>query len=177
MAAFATVPAELVNVDATNSPAGYPGLTDAVLPERLGPKRYKDPAPRHRKISMQIFNEQVKNIARALALGDLVKSALGPKGMHKILRSAAIQLSNTASKILVKTSKPRTMKLDDENPESGLLEALEAAAVDHSLEPANFGDHLYNIARTTLSFKVLLQEKGYFADLAVDTVPMLARLV
>ncbi|KAJ3722339.1 hypothetical protein C8R42DRAFT_695958 [Lentinula raphanica] len=140
---------------------------------------------------MQIFNEQVKNIAPrasfigALALGDLVKSALGPKGMHKILRSAAIQLSNTASKILLddevgdgttKAEKLITVKIHPQTVVEG-YRIPSLAFLRRVLEPANFGDHLYNIARTTLSFKVLLQEKGYFADLAVDTVPMLARLV
>lgn len=45
--------------------------------------------------------------------------------------------------------------------------AAECAA---SSDPSKFRNDLYNIARTTLSSKVLSQDKGYFADLAVDAV-------
>ncbi|KAJ3751780.1 chaperonin Cpn60/TCP-1 family [Lentinula raphanica] len=180
-------------------------------------------------MSMQIFNEQateekaenarLSSFVGALALGDLVKSTLGPKGMNKILQSAstgeinvtndgatilkAIQLDNAAAKILVNISKVQddevgdgttsvcvlaaellreaekliAMKIHPQTIVEGYriaslaaLRALEAAAVDHSSEPAKFRDDLYNIARTTLSSKVLSQDKGYFADLAVDAV-------
>ncbi|KAJ3838099.1 chaperonin Cpn60/TCP-1 family [Lentinula raphanica] len=180
-------------------------------------------------MSMQIFNEQateekaenarLSSFVGALALGDLVKSTLGPKGMNKILQSAstgeinvtndgatilkAIQLDNAAAKILVNISKVQddevgdgttsvcvlaaellreaekliAMKIHPQTIVEGYriaslaaLRALEAAAVDHLSEPAKFRDDLYNIARTTLSSKVLSQDKGYFADLAVDAV-------
>jgi TCP-1/cpn60 chaperonin family len=65
----------------------------------------------------------------ALALGDLVKSTLGPKGMNKILQSAssgdinvtndgatilkAIQLDNAAAKILVNISKVQDDEVGD----------------------------------------------------------------
>ena len=39
-----------------------------------------------------------------------------------------------------------------------------------SLDPTKFRDDLFNIARTTLSSKVLSQDKDYFANLAVDAV-------
>lgn len=48
--------------------------------------------------------------------------------------------------------------------------ALEAAAVDHSSDPAAFREDLLNIARTTLSSKLLNTEKNHFAELAVDAV-------
>lgn len=51
--------------------------------------------------------------------------------------------------------------------------ALEAAANDHSSDEAAFRADLINIARTTLSSKVLTQEKDYFATLAVDAVQRL----
>lgn len=39
-----------------------------------------------------------------------------------------------------------------------------------SADPVKFRDDLFNIARTTLSSKVLSQDKDYFANLAVDAV-------
>jgi T-complex protein 1 subunit beta len=49
-------------------------------------------------------------------------------------------------------------------------QALEAAAQDHSADPAAFHDDLLNIAKTTLSSKLLNVEKSHFAELAVDAV-------
>lgn len=37
-------------------------------------------------------------------------------------------------------------------------------------DPTTFREDLFNIARTTLSSKVLSQDKDYFANLAVDAV-------
>ena len=50
------------------------------------------------------------------------------------------------------------------------LEALQAAAIDHSNDEQQFRQDLFNIARTTLSSKVLNADKDYFANLAVDAV-------
>jgi len=50
------------------------------------------------------------------------------------------------------------------------LEALKASSTDNSSDPGRFRDDLFNIARTTLSSKVLAQDKEYFANLAVDAV-------
>ena len=50
------------------------------------------------------------------------------------------------------------------------LDALAASAVDHGKDEKAFRDDLVNIARTTLSSKVLAQDKDYFANLAVDAV-------
>lgn len=50
------------------------------------------------------------------------------------------------------------------------LGALHDASQDHSADPAAFRADLLNIARTTLSSKVLAQDKDYFANLAVDAV-------
>jgi T-complex protein 1 subunit beta len=49
-------------------------------------------------------------------------------------------------------------------------EALDAAAVDHSSDPVKFREDLVNIAKTTLSSKLLHAEKDKFAELAVDAV-------
>jgi T-complex protein 1 subunit beta len=48
--------------------------------------------------------------------------------------------------------------------------ALEASAIDHSSDPVAFRKDLINIARTTLSSKILTQRKQYFSELAVDAV-------
>jgi T-complex protein 1 subunit beta len=50
------------------------------------------------------------------------------------------------------------------------LAALEGSAIDHGTDEAAFRQDLFNIARTTLSSKVLSQDKEYFANLAVDAV-------
>jgi T-complex protein 1 subunit beta len=48
--------------------------------------------------------------------------------------------------------------------------ALEASCVDHSTDADSFREDLMNIARTTLSSKLLTHEKDHFASLAVDAV-------
>ncbi|KAL1747768.1 chaperonin Cpn60/TCP-1 family [Schizophyllum fasciatum] len=180
-------------------------------------------------MSMQIFgnqateekaeNARLASFVGALAVGDLVKSTLGPKGMNKILQSAssgdinitndgatilkAIQLDNAAAKILVNISKvqddevgdgttsvavlaaellreaekligqkvhPQTVVEGFRIASAAALRALEEAAVDHRADQEKFRQDLFNIARTTLSSKVLSQDKDYFANLAVDAV-------
>lgn len=155
-----------------------------------------------------------------MALGDLVKSTLGPKGMNKILQSAttgeimvtndgatilkSISLDNPAAKILVNISKvqddevgdgttsvcvlasellreaeklvtalkvhPQTVVEGYRIASKAALDALSSAATDNSSTPEKFRTDLFNIARTTLSSKVLAQDKDYFANLAVDAV-------
>ncbi len=74
-------------------------------------------------------NARLSSFVGALALGDLVKSTLGPKGMNKILQSVssgdinvtndgatilkAIQLDNAAAKILVNISKVQDDEVGD----------------------------------------------------------------
>ena len=48
--------------------------------------------------------------------------------------------------------------------------ALEASSLDHSTDAVAFRADLMNIARTTLSSKLLTHEKDQFAQLAVDAV-------
>ncbi|KAF8624134.1 hypothetical protein AX15_006038 [Amanita polypyramis BW_CC] len=164
-------------------------------------------------------NARLSSFVGALALGDLVKSTLGPKGMNKILQSGssgdinvtndgatilkAIQLDNAAAKILVNISKVQDdevgdgttsvcvlaaeclreaerligMKIHPQTIVEGYriasltaLKALEGAAEDNGRDPERFREDLVNIAKTTLSSKVLSQDKEYFANLAVDAV-------
>lgn len=49
-------------------------------------------------------------------------------------------------------------------------EALEKSAKDHGKDKEAFRKDLINIARTTLSSKILTQKKQFFAELAVNAV-------
>lgn len=157
----------------------------------------------------------------AIAIGDLVKSTLGPKGMDKILvahgRSAgqvqvtndgatilkSVGVDNPAAKILVDMSRVQDDEVGDGTTSvtvfaSELLReaekmidqkihpqtiiagwrmavevartALQNAASDNSADPERFREDLMNIARTTLSSKILSQYKDFFSKLAVDAV-------
>ena len=155
----------------------------------------------------------------AIAVGDLVKSTLGPKGMDKILQSAStgeilvtndgatilksIALDNAAAKVLVNISKVQDDEVGDGttsvtvlaaellreaeklvekkmHPQTIIegyriannvaLKALEEIAVDHSKDKDMFRRDLTAIARTTLSSKVLSQDRNHFAKLACDAV-------
>lgn len=49
-------------------------------------------------------------------------------------------------------------------------QALDAVALDNSANIETFREDLLNIARTTLSSKILSQHKEHFSKLAVDAV-------
>lgn len=164
-------------------------------------------------------NARLSAFVGAIAVGDLVKSTLGPKGMDKILQSAstgeimvtndgatilkAIALDNAAAKVLVNISKvqddevgdgttsvtvlaaellreaeklvdqkihPQTIIEGYRIASTAALKALEKIAVDHSKDETAFRKDLEAIARTTLSSKVLSQDRQQFAKLAVDAV-------
>lgn len=181
-------------------------------------------------MSVQIFGDQASEeraenarmsaFVGAIAVGDLVKSTLGPKGMDKLLQSASdpdrslitndgatilksIPLDNPAAKVLVNIAKVQDDEVGDGttsvtvlgaellreaeklvekkiHPQtiiegyriacSTAVEALTRVAVDHASDPERFRADLINIARTTLSLKILSQDKEYFAELAVDAV-------
>ncbi|XP_016328317.1 T-complex protein 1 subunit beta [Sinocyclocheilus anshuiensis] len=156
----------------------------------------------------------------AIAIGDLVKSTLGPKGMDKILLGGgrdssvtvtndgatilkAIGVDNPAAKVLVDMSKVQDDEVGDGTTsvtvlaaellrEAELLiakkihpqiiisgwrkatqaarEALREAAVDHGSDELKFQQDLMNIARTTLSSKLLTHHKEHFSKLAVEAV-------
>lgn len=157
----------------------------------------------------------------AIAIGDLVKSTLGPKGMDKILVSAgrnagnvevtndgatilkSVGVDNPASKILVDMSKTQDeevgdgttsvtvlaaellreaeklvdQKLHPQTIIAGWRKAVEVArtaltnfAQDNSADSEKFREDLTNIARTTLSSKILSQHKEHFAKLCVDAI-------
>ncbi|KAI8898091.1 chaperonin Cpn60/TCP-1 family [Globomyces pollinis-pini] len=165
-------------------------------------------------------NARLASFVGAIAVGDLVKSTLGPKGMDKILQSLSdnknvmvtndgatilksIALDNAAAKVLVNISKVQDDEVGDGTTSVCVLaaellregerlvnqkvhpqtiidgyriasatafKALEASALDNSKNKELFRKDLINIAKTTLSSKVLSQDKEYFATLAVDAV-------
>lgn len=169
-------------------------------------------------------NARLSSFVGAIAVGDLIKSTLGPKGMDKILQSSSgksmqvtndgatilksIYLDNPAAKILVNLSKVQDEEVGDGTTsvcvlaaelmreaekliEHGHLHpqqiiegyresvriarnALELSAKDHSGNDDLFRKDLMNIARTTLSSKILSQDKDKFAQIAVDAVLRLA---
>lgn len=163
-------------------------------------------------------NARLSSFVGALAITDLVKTTLGPKGMDKILQSAggdvqvtndgatilkSISIDNAAAKVLVEVSKVQddevgdgttsvcvlagellreAEKLLDSNihPQTVIsgyrvaaeaaAKALEKSAVDNGANADAFRQDLLNIARTTLSSKVLSQARDHFATIAVDAV-------
>lgn len=178
---------------------------------------------------MNIFGDQVKEergenarlsaFVGAIAVGDLVKSTLGPKGMDKLLQSMsssesmvtndgatilkAIPFDNPAAKVLVNIAKVQDDQVGDGttsvtvftsellreaeklvsqkiHPQTiiegyriaakAALAQLASLAVDDSSDSDKFRKDLINIARTTLSSKILSQDRDYFAKLAVDAV-------
>ncbi|TID13549.1 hypothetical protein CANINC_004907 [Pichia inconspicua] len=180
-------------------------------------------------MSVNIFGDQVteeraenarlSSFVGAIAVGDLVKSTLGPKGMDKLLTSAStgealvtndgatilksIPFDNPAAKVLVNIAKVQddevgdgttsvtvlasellreAEKLVDQkiHPQTIIegyriaskvaLQKLESLAVNNVNDPQKFREDLINIAKTTLSSKILSQDKEYFAKLAVDAI-------
>merc|ERR1712226_849306 len=164
---------------------------------------------------------RLSSFVGAMAIGDLVKSTLGPKGMDKILMSMgsgtgsievtndgatilrAVGVDNPAAKVLVEMSRVQDSEVGDGTTSVTVLAselireaeklidmrihpqtiiagwrkatdiahaALEKAAMDHSKDPEQFREDLLNIARTTLSSKILSQHKDFFSNLAVDAV-------
>jgi len=179
------------------------------------------------RIMKQDADEEKAEVARlssfvgAMAIGDLVKSTLGPKGMDKILWGMgrnegivevtndgatilrSVGVDNPAAKVLVEMSRVQDDEVGDGttsvtflaselireaerlidmriHPQTIIagyrkasdigLKALEEAAIDHSDDPVKFKEDLMNIAKTTLSSKILSQHKDFFSELAVDAV-------
>ncbi|XP_022909979.1 T-complex protein 1 subunit beta [Onthophagus taurus] len=164
---------------------------------------------------------RLSSFVGAIAIGELVKSTLGPKGMDKILvsfgRSAgsveitndgatilkSVGVDNPAAKILVDMSKVQDDEVGDGTTSVTVLasellkeaermvdqkihpqtiisgwrkatdiarNALLEASRDNSNNLEAFREDLMNIARTTLSSKILSQHKEHFAKLAVDAI-------
>eukprot|EP00397_Hematodinium_sp_SG-2012_P023853 GEMP01024811.1.p1 GENE.GEMP01024811.1~~GEMP01024811.1.p1 ORF type:complete len:551 (+),score=129.54 GEMP01024811.1:40-1653(+) len=159
----------------------------------------------------------------AIAIGDLIKSTLGPKGMDKILQPLPgdgmrgettvtndgatilknVWIDNPSAKILVDISKTQDAACGDGTTSVVVLAAellrvaeqlvqqkihpqivikgfriaaetakdtLAKIAFDNGKDDVKFREDLMNIARTTLSSKLLKFEKDHFAELAVNAV-------
>eukprot|EP00542_Grammatophora_oceanica_P019281 CAMPEP_0194031256 /NCGR_PEP_ID=MMETSP0009_2-20130614/4472_1 /TAXON_ID=210454 /ORGANISM="Grammatophora oceanica, Strain CCMP 410" /LENGTH=190 /DNA_ID=CAMNT_0038671357 /DNA_START=61 /DNA_END=629 /DNA_ORIENTATION=+ len=167
-------------------------------------------------------NARLSSFVGAIAIADLVKSTLGPKGQDIILQSVApdsnasisvtndgatilksVHIDNPAAKVLVDIAKIQDSEIGDGTTSVPVLcgellreaeqlvaqrihpqtiaagwrmarqvarEALEKAAIDNSADDASFRSDLLQIARTTLSSKLLTHDKNHFAQLAVDAV-------
>jgi T-complex protein 1 subunit beta len=164
---------------------------------------------------------RLSSFVGAVAIGDLVKSTLGPKGMDKILWGVgrnegkvevtndgatilkAVGVDNPAAKVLVDMSRvqddevgdgttsvtvfaselireaeklidmrihPQTIVAGWRKSTKIAREALKNNAKDNGKDPEAFKKDLMNIARTTLSSKILSQHKDFFAKMAVDAV-------
>ncbi|QRW15959.1 TCP-1/cpn60 chaperonin family (T-complex protein 1) [Rhizoctonia solani] len=82
----------------------------------------------------------------------------------------AAELLREAEKLVLSKIHPQTIIEGFRIASAAALKALEGSAVDNGADAEKFRADLFNIARTTLSSKVLSQDKNYFANLAVDAV-------
>lgn len=82
----------------------------------------------------------------------------------------AAELLREAEQLVNQKIHPQTIIEGYRIASNAALTALENSAVDNSASPELFRKDLLAIARTTLSSKVLSQEREYFANLAVDAV-------
>ncbi|OQV18498.1 T-complex protein 1 subunit beta [Hypsibius exemplaris] len=164
-------------------------------------------------------NARLNCFVGAIAIGDLVKSTLGPKGMDKIIVFGSrkeiqvtndgatilknIGVDNAAAKVLVDISQVQDSEVGDGTTSVAVLaaellkeaeamisqkihpqtivagwreavavakDALTASTLNHKHDEVKFRADLMNIARTTLSSKILNQHKDLFANMAVDAV-------
>ena len=82
----------------------------------------------------------------------------------------AAELLREAEKLVEKKIHPQTIIEGYRIASNVALAALEATASDHSNNKETFRKDLLAIARTTLSSKVLSQDRDHFANLACDAV-------
>jgi len=75
-----------------------------------------------------------------------------------------------AAELIERKMHPQTVVDGFRLARKAALQALEDAAVDNSKDEAKFRADLINIAKTTLSSKVLSQDKEHFAEVAVQAV-------
>jgi T-complex protein 1 subunit beta len=82
----------------------------------------------------------------------------------------AAELLREAEKLVDQKIHPQTIIEGYRIASSAALKALEKIAVDHSKDEKAFRKDLESIARTTLSSKVLSQDRQQFSTLAVEAV-------
>merc|ERR1719204_2607893 len=163
---------------------------------------------------------QLSAFVGAIAVADLVKTTLGPKGMDKILQSTTnpnqvtvtndgatilknVPVDNPAAKVLVDISMTQDKEIGDGTTSVVVLagellreaekliaakmhpqtiirgwrkalkvaqEALEDCAEDNGADKDKFRNDLIDIAKTTLSSKIVRAALESFAEIAVDAV-------
>lgn len=82
----------------------------------------------------------------------------------------AAELLREAEKLVNSKIHPQTIIEGFRIASRAALSALESVAIDRSQDPEAFRNDLHSIARTTLSSKVLAQDRGHFARLACEAV-------
>jgi T-complex protein 1 subunit beta len=82
----------------------------------------------------------------------------------------ACELLKEAEKLIEQKIHPQTIIDGWRNATAIAREALKNVATDNSTDEKAFHEDLLNIARTTLSSKILSQHKEHFSKLAVDAV-------
>jgi len=82
----------------------------------------------------------------------------------------ASELIREAEKLVDMRIHPQTIIAGWRKASAAAKEALEKSANDNSKDEKVFREDLMNIARTTLSSKILSQHKDFFSNLAVDAV-------
>ena len=83
---------------------------------------------------------------------------------------AACELLKQAEKLIDQKIHPQTIITGYRNATAVAREALKNVSADNSADIDHFREDLLNIARTTLSSKILAQHKEHFSKLAVDAV-------
>ncbi|KAJ4459364.1 putative T-complex protein 1 subunit beta [Paratrimastix pyriformis] len=168
-------------------------------------------------------NARMSSFVGAIAIKDMIKTTLGPKGMDKILQSVSgseaivtndgatilgkVAVDNAAAKLLIDVSKTQDIEVGDGTTSVTVLtgellgeaeklvdkklhpqtiiqgyriaynaarDALVRSASPINQDPAALRTTLMEIARTTLSSKILAQDRDHFADIAVRAVLRLA---
>ena len=82
----------------------------------------------------------------------------------------AAELLREAEKLVAQKFHPQTIVRGWRQAVEAAKDALTAAAIDNGKDEEKFRDDLMNIARTTLSSKLLTQHKDFFAKMAVNAV-------
>ena len=82
----------------------------------------------------------------------------------------ASELLREAEKLIELKIHPHTIISGWKKAVTVARDALENVAQDNGQDEVAFREDLYNIARTTLSSKLLTQHKDFFAQIAVDAV-------
>ncbi|TNJ28218.1 TCP-1 chaperonin subunit beta [Giardia muris] len=161
---------------------------------------------------------RLSTLVGAIAISDMVKSTLGPKGMDKILQSVSggmrvtndgatilksVVVDNPAARVLIDISRVQDETVGDgttsvcvlageilrqaqtllqshihpmvivdgfRRASEIALDALKKASVDNRADDKVFRENLMNVARTTLSSKVLTTVQEHFAKMAVECV-------